>query len=83
MVGMAVHDFGDYHDGPLQPGCVFALDPQMWIPPHRLYIRVEDTVCVTEDGIENFTERCPLELDDVEEMMISSGVLEHCPKLEY
>ena len=83
MVGMAVHDFGDYHDGPLQPGCVFALDPQMWIPSHRLYIRVEDTVCVTEDGIENFTERCPLELDDVEEMMTSSGVLEHCPKLEY
>jgi len=51
-VGMAVHDDGGYHHRPLVPGTVFAVDPQMWIPEERLYIRVEDTVVVTEDGIE-------------------------------
>lgn len=41
----------------------------MWIPEECLYIRVEDTVVVTEDGIENLTAAAPLELDDVEALM--------------
>ena len=81
MVGMAVHDYGEYHDRPLEPGCVFALDTQMWINSHRLYIRVEDTVCVTESGIETYTEDCPLELDDVEALMKEEGVLGKIPKV--
>jgi Xaa-Pro aminopeptidase len=68
-VGMAVHDVGHYRGQPLQPGVVLALDPQMWIPEERRYIRVEDTVAVTEDGIENLTSAAPLELDEVEALM--------------
>lgn len=68
-VGMAVHDDGGYHHRPLVPGTVFSVDPQMWIPEEHLYIRVEDTVVVTEDGIENLTSSAPLELDDVEALM--------------
>lgn len=68
-VGMAVHDDGDYHQRPLLPGTVFAVDPQMWIPEERLYIRVEDTVAVRTDGIENLTRAAPLDLDDVETLM--------------
>jgi len=63
---MAVHDAGDYHAAPLRPGVVFALDPQMWVPAERLYIRVEDTVAVTPGGVETLTAAAPLELDDVE-----------------
>lgn len=72
-VGMAVHDVGNYQAGPLQPGAVFAVDPQMWVPEERLYIRVEDTVAVTADGIENLTRAAPLELDDVEALMRRSA----------
>lgn len=68
-VGMAVHDDGDYLRRPLLPGTVFAVDPQMWIPEERLYIRVEDTVVVTEAGLEILTCAAPLELDDVEALM--------------
>jgi Xaa-Pro aminopeptidase len=68
-VGMAVHDPGNYFAGPLKPGIVFAVDPQMWIPEEKLYVRVEDTIVVTKTGIENFTAAAPLELDDVEHMM--------------
>ena len=78
-VGMAVHDVGHYRGKALRPGTVFALDPQMWIPEERLYIRVEDTVVVTEDGIENLTADAPLELDDVEALMQEAGLLDRFP----
>ena len=60
---------GGYTHRPLVPGTVFSIDPQMWIPEEKLYIRVEDTVVIAEDGIENLTSGAPLELDDVEALM--------------
>ena len=77
-VGMAVHDVGTYHDQPLRPGIVFALDPQMWVWDEQLYIRVEDTVVVTDHGVENLTKNAPLELDDVEQVMKEPGVYDVC-----
>ncbi len=68
-VGMAVHDVGSYFDAPMQPGLVISVDPQMWIPEERLYIRVEDTVVVTETGVEILTGHVPIELDEVEALM--------------
>lgn len=68
-VGMAVHDVGDYSREPLQPGLVFALDPQMWVPEEQLYIRVEDTIVITADGAESLTKGAPLELDAVEQIV--------------
>ena len=50
-VGMAVHDVSHYRGKPLRPGIVFSVDPQMRIPEERLYLRVEDTVVVTEDRL--------------------------------
>ena len=78
-VGMAVHDVGHYRGKPLRPSTVFALDPQMRVPEERLYIRVEDTVVVTEDGIDNLTVDAPLELEDVEALMAESGLLDRFP----
>jgi len=75
-VGMAVHDGGLHYSRALEPGMVFAVDPQMWVRPAKLYVRVEDTVVVTEDGIENLTRRAPLELDDVEAMIAEDGLLQ-------
>ncbi len=80
-VGMAVHDVGHYRGKPLKPGMVFALDPQMWIPEEKLYVRVEDTVVVTETGIENLTADAPLELADVEALMKENSMLERFPAL--
>ena len=68
-VGMAVHDAGDYRRLPLRPGVVFALDPQMWVPEEQLYIRVEDTIAVTTDGMEVLTDSVPLELNQVEKLI--------------
>lgn len=76
-VGMAVHDVGDYRGRPLEPGLVFSIDPMIWVPDERLYVRVEDTVAVTEDGVENLTGFVPLALDDVEALMREPGLLQH------
>jgi Xaa-Pro aminopeptidase len=77
-VGMAVHDVGGYRDG-LKPGQVFSIDPQLRVPEEGLYIRYEDTVVVTETGVENFTDFLPSELDDIEALVRERGLLQAVP----
>jgi len=72
-VGMAVHDVGKYFEKPFEPGLVISLDPSLWIPEERIYIRVEDTGVVTDDGFESFTALAPLDLDAVEDV-VGSGM---------
>jgi Xaa-Pro aminopeptidase len=70
-VGMSVHDnVKGWHDDPLKPGMVIVVDPMIWLEdvPHT-YVRVEDTVVITEAGCERLTADSPLELDDVEALM--------------
>ena len=78
-VGMAVHDVGAYKDVPLRPGLVITLDPMMWVPEEKRYIRVEDTLLITEEGFENLTEGAPLELDDVEATVGRGGMVQQFP----
>jgi Xaa-Pro aminopeptidase len=78
-VGMAVHDVGDYRAEALPPGLVLTIDPQMWVPEERLYIRCEDTVVITEEGCENLTGFVPLEMDEVEALMQEDGLLDRLP----
>jgi len=74
-VGMAVHDVGSYRTV-LKPGHVFSVDPQLWVPEENLYIRYEDTVVVTETGVENFTAFLPSELADLEKLTLEKGVVQ-------
>lgn len=80
-VGLEVHDGGNYWPEPLRPGTVFSVDPMIWVPEERLYVRVEDTIAVTHDGIENLTASAPLELGDVEACMREPGMLQAFPAL--
>jgi hypothetical protein len=69
--------------GALVPGKVFALDPQMWVPEEMRYIRVEDTVAVTADGVEILTPGAPLDLDDVERVMTEVGLLQQATTVHH
>ena len=80
-VGMAVHDVGGYRNGPLRPGQVFSVDPQLWVREENLYLRFEDTVVVTESGVENFTDFLPMELDDIERLVRDTGVVQKVPPI--
>jgi Xaa-Pro aminopeptidase len=76
---MAVHDDGPYHEGPLQPGHVFSIDPQLWVPEEQLYYRYEDVIVVTDAGYENFTDFLPAALDEIERAMRPDGILQRLP----
>ena len=78
-VGLAVHDDGPYRYGPLKVGHVFSVDPQMWVPEENLYLRYEDTIVVTENGNENFTDFLPSELDDLEALTQQVGIVQQYP----
>lgn len=78
-VGLAVHDDGPYHLGPLKPGHVFSIDPQLRVNDENLYIRYEDVVVVTEKGCENFTDFLPSKLEDIEKTVGGAGIIQQFP----
>lgn len=81
-VGLTVHDVGVYRRKPLAPGTVFSIDPMIWVPEKKWYIRIEDVVVVTEDGVENFSDFVPVEIDDIERLMREEGVLQKAPPVQ-
>lgn len=80
-VGMAVHDDAPYADRPLRPGVVFSVDPQLRVPEERLYIRYEDVVAVTDNGVENFTDFLPSALADLEHAVKGEGIVRSHPPM--
>jgi hypothetical protein len=42
-------------------------------------LRFEDTVVVTETGVENFTDFIPMELDDMEKVVLEKGIVQKAP----
>jgi len=81
-VGMTVHDVGNYWKAPFQVGQVFSIDPMLWVPEEHLYIRMEDVVAVTKDGVELFTDFLPSTPDEIERTMKEQGVVQLKPAAE-
>jgi len=80
-VGMTVHDPGAIWGKPFQEGVVFTVDPMMWIPDEKLYVRMEDTIVVTKDGIENLTPDLASTPEEIEAVMRQDGILTRVPRL--
>lgn len=78
-VGMAVHDVGIVHRVPLRAGMVFTIDPMIWIPEERVYIRIEDVALVTEDGVENLSAFVPSSIEEIEKTIKEKGLTEFHP----
>ena len=78
-VGMAVHDVGRVRGVKLEPGMVFTIDPMIWIPEEKLYIRIEDVAVVTADGVENLSAFVPSNLDDIEKTVAEKGLVQFRP----
>jgi len=75
-VGMSVHDAANYRALPLQKGMVFSIDPMIWVPEELLYVRMEEVVVVTENGVENFTAFMPTTIEEIEAMMKETGIVQ-------
>lgn len=75
-VGMAVHDVGTLRGVPLRPGTVFTIDPMLWVPGEKLYVRIEDVALVTANGVENLSAFVPSRLEDIQRTISESGLLQ-------
>lgn len=80
-VGMTVHDPGVIWGQPFREGMVFTVDPMMWIPDEKLYVRMEDTIAITKDGMENFTPTLASTPQEIEAAMKPDGLLARVPRL--
>ena len=78
-VGLAVHDDGDYMPGPLAPGHVLSIDPQLRVPEENLYYRYEDVIAITATGYENFTDFLPTKLEEIEKLVGTGGIVQKVP----
>jgi len=76
MVGMSVHDVGSNKGIPLEVGMVFSIDPMIWVHEEKQYIRMEDVVVVTEDGVEILSANLPIEMDDLEKLWQEEGIVQ-------
>ena len=71
-VGMEVHDVTAPYEV-LQPGMVFTIEPALTIPEDMVYIRLEDTILITQTGYENMSSFLPVEIADIEKLMAEEG----------
>lgn len=71
-VGLEVHDVGGLQAPTLEPGRVFTIEPQMRIEEERLGVRLEDMILITEKGYENLSQFVPIEVADIEKLMVAS-----------
>jgi Xaa-Pro aminopeptidase len=78
-VGMSVHDVGIQTHISLEAGMVFSIDPMIWVREEKLYIRMEDVVVVTEDGVEVLSANLPIEMDDLEALWREEGIVQKRP----
>ena len=53
----------------------------IWVPEERLYVRIEDVVVITADGMENFTEFIPVDPQEIERIMQEPGILQFRPSV--
>lgn len=77
-VGMSTHDVG-VDSGPLRPGMVFTIEPALRIPEERIYIRLEDLIVITETGKDVPSLFVPMDVDAIETLMKSEGMLQRYP----
>jgi Xaa-Pro aminopeptidase len=53
---------------------VFTIEPALTIADERIYIRLEDTIVITEKGYENLSAHLPMEIDEIERVMREPGL---------
>lgn len=79
-VGMSTHDVGGPVDM-LKPGMVFTIEPALTVPEDETYIRLEDMLLITENGVEILSTQAPEDPDAIEKLMREKGLLKQYPRL--
>ena len=81
-VGMSTHDPG-INKGVLKPGMVFTIEPALRVPEEQIYIRAEDLIIITDEGVEIPSLFLPIEIDEIEQLMTETGILQQYPRFDF
>ena len=68
-MGLDVHDVGDRLQ-PLTIGMVLTCEPGIYIKDENIGIRLENDILITKDGPVNLMADIPIEVDDIESLMM-------------
>ena len=69
-LGLDVHDV-HIKNAPLKEGMIVTLEPGIYIPNEAIGIRLENDILVVKDGNVDLMAHIPLELEDIESVMLS------------
>lgn len=67
-LGLDVHDVM-HRWGEFKIGNVLTVEPGIYIPEEGIGVRIENDILITENGIEDFMEAFPLEVEEIEQRM--------------
>jgi Xaa-Pro aminopeptidase len=73
-VGLEVHDPGGLQAETFEPGRIFTIEPMMRIEEEHVGIRLEDMILITDTGYENLSQFVPVEVKDIEKLMVHRGL---------
>lgn len=71
FVGLATHDVLR-PKGPIKAGQVVTVEPIVEFPDKQMHFRVEDTILITETGVEILSSGVPKEMNEVEQLVGSA-----------
>lgn len=71
FLGLDVHDVGHRYR-PIEAGMVFTCEPGIYIKEENLGIRIENDILVTDDKPIDLMENIPVEIEEIEELMLVS-----------
>jgi len=70
-LGLDVHDVGN-SKLPIQNGMVFSCEPGIYILEEELGVRIENNILVTNNGPLDLTKNVPIEVEEIEMLMMAS-----------
>lgn len=68
-LGLDVHDVGNRYEV-FKAGMLFTCEPGIYIPEEKLGIRLENDILITENGNEDLMANIPLEIEEIEALML-------------
>lgn len=81
-VGMSTHDMGG-GTGTMRPGLVFTIEPALRVPEENVYIRSEDMILITANGVRILSDWVPRDMPGIEKMMAEQGLLQKYPSIKF